>query len=292
MAKIDFLICGRKGFTVLQDHVHNHGSGSVNCIASYPDKKVLNDPFDELQEYCRQHNIILVEREKYQPSDNIYRFVIGWQWIFPAGNDTIVFHDSLLPKYRGFAPLVNSLINGEKQAGVTAFLASDDYDEGDIIAQQAIKINYPVSIGEMMQNIIPLYSMLVDEIFTRIIGGKKIKVSKQDHDKATYSLWRDEDDYAIDWEQSAEAILRFINAVGFPYAGATSDLNGNKVIITAAEIYPDVVIENRVAGKVIFLKNEQPVVVCKKGLLKIIAGVYADSGQSIIPFTRLRSRFA
>ena len=57
----------------------------------------------------------------------------------------IIFHDSLLPKYRGFAPLVNSLINQEKEIGVTAIKASQNYDEGDTVTDN-IGNDYDVTI--------------------------------------------------------------------------------------------------------------------------------------------------
>lgn len=291
MAKVDFLICGRRGFDVLQQHVQTFGSNTVNCVASYADKKVKNDPFEELVQYCSENNILLTSRESYQPSESNFRFVIGWQWLFPGGNTTIVFHDSLLPVYRGFAPLVNSLIKGEEQTGVTAFFANDYYDEGEVIAQEAIQLQYPVTILEAMEQITPLYSRLSGDIFQKISKGERIISFAQDDSKATYSLWRDEDDYAVNWEQPAEDILRFINAVGFPYNGATSMLNGKKIIIHRAEVYPDVVIENRAPGKVIFIKDQKPVVVCSEGLLLVIDAVYTDSGEPIFPFIRLRSRF-
>ena len=49
-----------------------------------------------------------------------------------------------MPKYRGFAPLVNSLVNGEKIIGVTALFASEEYDNGDIIMQSSVDITYPI----------------------------------------------------------------------------------------------------------------------------------------------------
>jgi methionyl-tRNA formyltransferase len=53
-------------------------------------------------------------------------------------------HDSLLPKYRGFAPLPNALINGEREVGVTALFASEEYDMGDIVCQRRLAVEYPM----------------------------------------------------------------------------------------------------------------------------------------------------
>jgi methionyl-tRNA formyltransferase len=54
----------------------------------------------------------------------------------------VVFHDSILPQYRGFNPLVSALINGDSRVGVTA-MGTDEFDKGDIIGQRTIAINIP-----------------------------------------------------------------------------------------------------------------------------------------------------
>ena len=61
----------------------------------------------------------------------------------------------------------------------------------------------------------------------------------QEEEKATYSLWRNEDDYLIDWNNTSKQIKRFIDAVGSPYKSASSYINNKKVRIIAANEYPD-----------------------------------------------------
>jgi methionyl-tRNA formyltransferase len=112
----------------------------------------------------------------------------------------------------------------------------------------------------------------------------------QDESKATYSLWRDEADYRIDWTKQATMIRRFIDAVGFPFKGASCVVDGKVLRIAEAEEIADVIIENRDAGKVIFIQDGKPVVVCGQGLLKI-HGLYDELGNSMLPFARFRSRF-
>ena len=291
MIKVDFLICGRRGFDVLKHHIKTHSTQAVNVVASYADKKVANDPYDELVSFCREHSILFKVKEDYNFNEDVYRVVIGWQWMFPANNKTIVLHDSLLPKYRGFSPLANSLIKGEHELGVTAFITTEGFDEGPIVGQEKISIDYPMIIIKAMELITPLYISLCEFIVNQLNAGGPLPAVEQDHYLATYSLWRDEADYSIDWNSSAEQIRRFIDAVGYPYSGAISLLNGEKICIKSAEIFGDVNIENRTAGKVIFIKNNCPVIVCKEGLLKITEASNSVTGLSIIPFTKIRSRF-
>ena len=288
MTKVDFLFCGRKGFDTLQHHVKLHGSLSVNQVVTYADKAVLNDPFDEVVQFCKQHSIQVVDKKSYTESE-YYRIVIGWQRMLATDGKTIVLHDSLLPKYRGFAPLVNSLCNGENEIGVTAILASDKYDEGPVIVQKHKTISYPITILQAIEIITPLYFEICDHVFEAISKGH-IYSSPQNHKAATYSLWRDEKDYLIDWSQPAEVIRRFIDAVGFPYQGAATTCNGEKVFILSAEEVDDVVIEKRTPGKIIFLQEGHPVIVCGKGLL-LIRIAYDVNHDSIIPIKKFRSRF-
>ncbi|MGV2436890.1 MAG UNVERIFIED_CONTAM: hypothetical protein LVT10_20020 [Anaerolineae bacterium] len=66
-----------------------------------------------------------------------------------------MFHDSLLPAYRGFSPTVWAIINGEDHTGVSLFHASEAYDTGDIIAQQRVPITPDETIGEVVEHAHP-----------------------------------------------------------------------------------------------------------------------------------------
>jgi len=81
------------------------------------------------------------------------------------------------------------------------------------------------------------------------LKGEILSSYKQNEEDVTYSLWRDEQDYIIDWSKSAEFIHRFINAVGYPYKGASTLMDGKKIRIIDTEPLPDIEIENRSFGK-------------------------------------------
>ena len=114
--------------------------------------------------------------------------------------------------------------------------------------------------------------------------------SPQDDSQATYSLWRDEEDYAIDWSQSATDLRRFVDAVGHPYKGASTTLHGQRLRIRQVRALPDVSIANRTPGKVIFMRSGRPVVVCGEGLL-LLEKVEDEHGEVIDRFDRFRLRF-
>lgn len=294
MNKIAFYIMNSKGFYVLQNFINKFGSDSIEYVVSSEDKNIQKDFFNETKELSKKEKINFFNRFEdivnIEKQFNGFKFAIGWRWIIKDERNLIVFHDSLLPKYRGFAPLVNCLVNNENRGGVTALFASSEYDKGDIIAQKSFEINYPIKIDEAINQIEPLYFELVDQIFTTIQNNKELNATTQDESKATYSLWLDSEDYFIDWSWSADRIKRFVDAVGYPYDNAKAYLNGEVVKFLDVEIVEDVFVENRERhiGKVIFIKDGVPVVVCSDGLIGLRDIRDSESNDMFINF---RSRF-
>lgn len=291
MTQIRLYLMGEKGLEVLEGLVARYGSNIIECVIADQDKAVLNDYYEEIKSCCLKNKINLYDRKKSLRFTGGYAFAIGWRYIISSEKDLIVFHDSLLPKHRGFNPLVTALINGDEKVGVTALFASDKYDCGDIIEQRDVKIAYPIKISDAIKIVKTLYSDLAYSIVERIMSNSIILAHKQDDRLSTYSLWRDEEDYLIDWSWDSEKIERFVDAVGFPYQGAQAYVDGVKVIINKVMSLPDLIIENRVCGKVIMIESNYPVIVCGKGLLQVIDAIYFDSKAPALPLQKFRVRF-
>lgn len=102
-------------------------------------------------------------------------------------------------------------------------------------------------------------------------------------------MWRDEEDYHIDWSQSAEYIQQFNYSVGYPYKGAYSEMDGRVLRILDCEIYKDVVIENRTPGKLLFMVDGNHVIACGEGMLKLTK-IENDERKSLIPLKKFRVR--
>ena len=194
-----------------------------------------------------------------------------------------MFHDSLLPRYRGFSPLVNALINGESEVGVSAIFGASDFDSGPIIAQSRTAIRYPIRIADAIQAVNKNYAACAETVLQALLDGARLTATPQDESRATYSVWRDEQDYRIDWSKPARDIRRFIDAVGYPYKGASTTFDGKLVRILGAEEAPDVVVENRHCGKALFAVDGKPVVVCGEGMLKVTEAHIEEAGR-IVPF--------
>ena len=267
--KIGLYLMNQKGFSAL-DALVDHFSEYIGFVVAAKDAAVINDFYADIRDICVNHKISFYDRTVVALPAVDYQLAIGWRWLISRTENLIVLHDSLLPKYRGFAPLVNSLINGEQEIGVTAIWAGPEFDAGEIIFQEKARICYPIKIQEAIEIVSGLYRKICIAIFNSIRANQPLVSFPQIEDDATYSLWRDEEDYRIDWSQSSKAIKRFIDAVAFPYQGAQSLLEGNqKVFIDEATIMEDIKLELRHPGKVIKLIGGNPVVVCGEGLLQI-----------------------
>lgn len=266
------LFCLGKKALVALTHLDESQVEMVETVVVGKDPKVQEDFSAQIIDFCQQRNMKWIVRNEATQCLSGTLIAIGWRWLIPvsAGQTLIIFHDSLLPKNRGFNPLVTALINGDSEVGVTAIVGGSQYDTGDIIAVEKVPISHPIRISDAIDLVALCYGKLLRHVFHMLIGDE-IHAVPQDEGKATYSLWRDEEDYYIDWTWSSDKIQRFIYAVGYPYQGARTRIEGDEYIVADAELVRDVVIENRTPGKVIFRVDDRPVVVCGTGLLKLNA---------------------
>ena len=144
-------------------------------------------------------------------------------------------------------------------------------------------------IENVIKKIGDLYFELTQSILLKLkLNGNLCGIS-QDNTRASYSVWRDEEDYRINWKASSEEIAHFINCLSFPYKGASAIYNNEIIRIMEAEVEPDVEIANRDVGKVLFIIDKKPGVICGVGLLRIDVAV-DDKGLSILPFSSFRTR--
>lgn len=288
---VDLFLLSKKGLATLEEIVSRNWASLIGHVTIGQDKNTLNDYSDDIRKLCEDHSLLWDYRADTPTSKANYRVAVSWRWMIKETENLIIFHDSPLPKYRGFAPLVNQLVNGEDKIGVTAMFASVGYDKGAIIHQLTAPVHYPIKVAEAIDKANKLYRELIVYIFQKISEGQKLEGKIQDESQATYSLWRDAEDYVINWNQDASQIERFINAVGFPYSGARAFLNGREIHVQSGEALDDLIIVNRDLGKVIFVEEGLPVIVCGKGLLKIKKAEFVDNQQSVLPLKKFRSRF-
>lgn len=284
---MDLYLCGTKGLAALEAALKY--PQNISSVRVLPDPGVLNDPYDSMLKLAQKHELRLVPRDF--PIYDSEALAVGWKFLIQAPHQRIfVIHDSLLPKYRGWNPLVTALQNKAPEIGVTLLLADEKIDHGPIVAQKSIIVTYPLRIMEAMQAI----EEMIRDIVTFLLeqpDRTNLHMRKQVEDSATYSIWRDEEDYRIDWSKSADHILAFIDSVSFPYKGASTSLNGEPLRVFRARVVSDLVVVNRTPGKVWKIENGNPTILCGSGLLELQEYSFEDQTKDSSQLKRLKNRF-
>ncbi len=143
-------------------------------------------------------------------------------------------HASLLPKYRGAAPISWALLNGEKQTGITTMMMDAGMDTGDILLQSEI----PIGERETFENLHDRLAELGARLLKETIAGlksKKITPVSQDHSKATLAPLIKKEDGRIDWSKKAEEIDRQVRAFN-PWPGAHTQWEGRLLKVFGGEV--------------------------------------------------------
>lgn len=147
-------------------------------------------------------------------------------------------HGSLLPKYRGRTPHVWAIINNEKYTGITAHIIDNGCDTGDIIDQKIIGISDVDTGGTILEKFSAEYILMVESVLYKIKNNKIIR-TKQNENEASYFGVRTPEDGLIDWSWQKERIYNWVRALSYPYPGAYSYYDNNKVIIDKIEFVND-----------------------------------------------------
>jgi methionyl-tRNA formyltransferase len=150
----------------------------------------------------------------------------------------INLHGSLLPKYRGRAPVNWVLVNGETQTGVTLHYMTEHADAGDIIAQRPVAIAFEDTALTLFEKVAQAAVELFREAFPLIEAGKAPR-RPQDPAQATYFGGRTPDDGRIDWGRPALELYNLVRAVTTPYPGAFTYLRGKRLYVWSARLIQD-----------------------------------------------------
>lgn len=142
-------------------------------------------------------------------------------------------HGSLLPKYRGAAPIQWSVINGDELAGVTAMYMAHDMDAGDIIDTRSTKILEGETSGELFIRLAGIGAELLEDVLSDIEKGN-VHRTPQNEAEATMAPPLTKEMAEIDWSKNARQIICHINGMN-PWPVATAELAGQKFKIFKAE---------------------------------------------------------
>ncbi len=173
--------------------------------------------------------------------------------IFEKG--IINIHFSLLPKYRGAAPIQRALMNGEKETGLSAFLLNEKLDAGPIIYQEKIIIKENDDFGSLKEKLKELSKSFLIKAINKYLNNEPLIY--QNEELATYAPKIKKEERKINWEKEKKRIFNQIRALS-PAPGAYTFFRNEQLIILKSEIPEKEPIENSefpCGGVLIFNKN-------------------------------------
>lgn len=178
----------------------------------------------------------------------------------------INIHASLLPKYRGPAPIQWAILKGEKKTGVTTMFMDEGMDTGDILLSTKVDIRPDDTSATLHDRLALLGGDLLIKTLSAIETGGAIPLP-QDHDQATYTTLLKKEDGRIDWKKPVESLDAFIRGMS-PWPGAFTFLEDKRLKIFAAVPVPLEVAEK--PGTVVRGFPDELRVAAGKGVLSVL----------------------
>jgi methionyl-tRNA formyltransferase len=200
---------------------------SVSALASRAGLRVLLDP-DEQR--------IGSELREIAPDfifSFYYRRMLPVALLATAKRGAYNMHGSLLPKYRGRAPVNWAILKGESETGATLHEMVAKPDAGRIVDQERVAIGADETAGEVMEKVAAAAETVLRRSIENLVAGKA-KLKPQDLSKGSYFGGRRPEDGRIDWSKSALEIHNLVRAVAPPYPGAFTE--GLRVLRTRLEL--------------------------------------------------------
>ena len=174
-------------------------------------------------------------------------------------------HASLLPRWRGAAPIQASILAGDEETGISLMRMTKDLDTGPVFAQQSITIGDAETAGELHDRLATLGGEMLCEHLSDILDGR-LAAEPQDESLATYAGKIRKSDAAIDWRKPVETLAREVRAYN-PVPGAYFDLDGEHIKCWSAQIGQG---RSDTVGTVIDAGSDGVDVACRDGVLRLL----------------------
>ena len=260
MTKEDLRIVymGTPDFAVESLRALVEGGYNVVAVITMPDKPMgrhgsVLQP-SPVKQYAVEHGLKVLQPEKLKDPAFVeelrqlkadlqivvaFRMLPEVVWSMPPLG-TFNAHASLLPKYRGAAPINWAVINGETETGITTFFLKHEIDTGDIIQQVRIPIADTDNVGDVHDKLMVLSGQLVTETVDNIIAGTVTSIPQDQFKDIPLTpapkIFRET--CRIDWNQPTKKVYDFIRGLS-PYPAAWTTLEGKSVKIYEADPLPD-----------------------------------------------------
>jgi methionyl-tRNA formyltransferase len=271
------------------DLIHSNGYNIVGVI-TMPDKpagrghKLFQSP---VKHYAVEHGLNLLQPTNLKDPEFVeslralnadlfvviaFRMLPEVVWRMPRLG-TFNLHASLLPKYRGAAPINWAVINGEKETGVTTFFLKHEIDTGDIISREKIEINDEDNVEVVHDKLMHLGAKLTIKTIEDIISGN-LKTISQDSilngEEPTPAPKIFRDTCHIDWTKNAREVHNLVRGLS-PYPAAWATIAAENMAPTDAKIFKTSVRDD-IHGKPgeVIIDGEEMIICCADTALQIL----------------------
>ncbi len=259
---------GTPEFAVPSLNAINNSEHQLIAVVTAPDKergRGREVSFTPVKNYAVKNNLPVLQPEKLKDPEFIEQvrklapdliiviaFRILPREIFEIPRlGTFNVHGSLLPKYRGAAPIQWSLINGDSETGLTTFFIQEKVDTGNIILQKKIAIEKDDNFGSLHDR---LQSLSIDIVLEtiKIIESGAIQLIKQDESQVSSAPKITKENSRIDWNQPSEKIYNLIRGLS-PYPAAYFLHNSKLYKVFSSRLKDDLILQ---PGEIKETKNE------------------------------------
>jgi methionyl-tRNA formyltransferase len=255
--------------------------------------KLTNSPIHQL---ALQHNLKIITPKNFKNAETQKEFanfkadaavVVAYGLILPpeildsTKFGCINIHPSLLPKWRGSAPIQRPLMDGDKETGITIIKMDKGVDSGDIIFQEKFSLNGDETYSALEKKLSKMGAEILIKTLKNLRDGKAV-FSKQDNASATYAKKIEKSECEINWQNSAEEIERKIRALNGSL-GAFFWHNDEKIKIFSAQILD----KNSMQKKPGEILDDQLTIQCGQGALRpLILQRPGKNPMSLVEFLR------
>ena len=246
----------------------------VDLVVTHQDDPHENVWFASVAKLCEEKNIAYITPSAIELKDLIpklealspdyifsfyYRHMIPAQILACAKIASLNMHGSLLPKYRGRAPVNWAILHGESETGATLHIMEAKPDAGDIVGQVAVSIGPDETATDVFGKVSQAAVKVLETVLPSLTAGH-VPRKPNELQKGSYFGGRKPADGQIHWDQTAQQVHNLVRAVAPPYPGAFTEYEGKTMIVAKTSLnrpFPDQldlgvcgiqVVDNRVFG--------------------------------------------
>jgi methionyl-tRNA formyltransferase len=287
------LFMGTPEFAVASLDAIKNGDFNITGIVTSPDKpagrgqKIRTSP---VKEYALKHGLRVLQPEKMKNPQFLeelkdmspdliivvaFRMLPEEVWRLPPLG-TINLHASLLPHYRGAAPIHRAIMNGENETGVSTFFIEKDIDTGKIIMQRSTSISEDENAGSLHDRLKDIGAELMVETIQRVVSGNSIQIDQSVLAKNTGTLKTAPkiypEDCNIDWNQSVSTVYNYIRGLS-PHPAARTNISIGELSKTLKifEAAKEELAPEGHLGSVITGNQQHLMIACRDGYIRLIS---------------------